>query len=376
MGDLNSNQVDLLLILGGNPVYAAPRELNLRGAVQLAKMRVRLGLYDDETSELCQWVIPETHTFEQWGDAPAYDGTMTIMQPLIAPLYGGRSMYELLSAFTETPEQSGYDAIRAYWQTKHTGADYDTWWRHSVHDGFVKDSAPAAVNATAKAVPAQTSVGSGGNGYEISFHADPYILDGRFANNAWLQELPRPMTRLTWDNAVVMSEKTAKDLGVNDEDRVELTVNGATVKGAVWRLPGQPDGSIALSLGYGRVRSGRAGNGAGFDVNSLRTVSNPYSAHGATVKKMGETFRLAAVQHHFGMEGREPVRTGSLAEYKKDPEFVQKESETAPKGLTIFPQEWQYKGYAWGMAIDLSSCNGCNACVVACQAENNIPVVG
>ncbi|MEP6714980.1 MAG: TAT-variant-translocated molybdopterin oxidoreductase [Terriglobia bacterium] len=372
---LKSNEVDLLLILGGNPIYSAPRELNLKGAIQMAKMRIRLGQLDDETSEFCQWLIPEAHTYEMWSDAPAYDGTMTLMQPLIAPLYGGKSTHELIAAFTLTPEKSGYESLREYWQTKHTGADYETWWRHSIHDGFIKDSALPAVNATAKMITPQP-VGSGGDGYEISFHADPYILDGRYANNTWLQELPRPVTRLTWDNAVVLSEKTAKDLGVTDGDRVEIGVNGASVQGSVFRLPGQPDGSIGLSLGYGRTRSGRAGNGAGFNVYPLRTVANPWTAVGAKVKKLGETYKLAAVQNHFAMEGREPVKSGTLEEYKKDPAFAQKESETAPKGLTIFPQEWKYEGYAWGMAIDLSSCNGCNACVVACQAENNIPVVG
>jgi MoCo/4Fe-4S cofactor protein with predicted Tat translocation signal len=373
--DLNSGQVDLLLVLGGNPVYTAPQELNLRGAIQKAKMRVRLGQYTDDTSEVCQWVIPEAHPFETWGDAPAYDGTMTIMQPLISPLYSGKSAHEMLIAFTETPEKSSYEIVRDYWSSKHTGADFDMWWKRSVHDGFIKGSAPAPVAATAKLAAAQPAATPGG-GYEVSFQADPYILDGRYGNNAWLQELPRPVTRLTWDNAVVISKKTADDLKLEDEDRVEVTVNGHSIWGSVWRVPGQPDGAIGLSLGYGQTRLGRAANGAGFDVYPLRTLQSPTYATGAQVRKMGERFRLAAVQHHFLMEGREPVKTASLAEYKTDPIFAQKESEIPPKGLTIFPQEWEYKGYAWGMAIDLTGCVGCNACVVACQAENNIAVVG
>jgi molybdopterin-containing oxidoreductase family iron-sulfur binding subunit len=373
--DLNSGQVDLLMVLGGNPVYSAPPDLNLRGAIQKARTTVRLGQYTDDTSEVCQWVVPETHPFEAWSDAPAYDGTMTILQPLIAPLYGGKSAHEILIAFTETPELSGYEIVRNYWSAKHTGADFDTWWKRSVHDGFIKDSAAPAVNATAK-LPAAQPAPAGGSGYEISFHSDPYILDGRYGNNAWLQETPRPVTRLTWDNAVVISKKTADDLKLTDEDRVEVSVNGVSVWGSVWRVPGQPDGAIALSLGYGQQLTGRAANGAGFDVYPLRTVNAPHFATGAQIRKLGERFRLAAVQHHFLMEGREPVKTASLDEYKKDPTFAQKESEIPPKGLTIFPQEWEYKGYAWGMAIDLTSCVGCNACVVACQAENNIAVVG
>ncbi len=375
VGELNSNQVDVLLILGGNPVYDAPASLNLRGAVQLAKQRIRVGLYDDETSEVCQWLIPEAHTFEFWSDAPAYDGTISIIQPLIAPLYGGKSAHDLLVAFTETPEKTSHVLVREYWKSQHTGADFDTWWNHSIHDGFIAGSALPAVKADAKLPPASGSTGSA-EGYDVSFHLDPYVLDGRYANNTWLQELPRPITRLTWDNAIVVSAKTAKDLDVTDEDQVEISVNGQTVWGSIWRVPGQPDGSLGLSIGYGRKRSGRAGNGAGFDVNPIRTISNPYYASGAKVKKLGDKFRLAAVQHHFAMEGRDPVISGTLAEFLAEPNFAQKKSETAPKGLTILPQTWEYKGYAWGMAIDLTACSGCNACVVACQAENNIAVTG
>jgi MoCo/4Fe-4S cofactor protein with predicted Tat translocation signal len=373
--DLRGGHVDLLLILGGNPVFTAPSELNVRGAFQMAKTRVRLGQHEDETSEVCQWNIPEAHTFEHWTDMPAFDGTISIAQPLIAPLYGGKSAHELLSAFTETPEKSSFQSVRDYWQTKHTGADYETWWKQSVHDGFIKGSASATVSATAKQ-PAAGTEPAAASGYEISFHSDPFILDGRYANNAWLQELPRPITRLTWDNAVVVSPKTAAELNVGDEDRVAIDYNGHTVWGAVWQIPGQPDGSIGLSLGYGRTRSGRAGNGAGFNVYPLRPASSPYFASGAKVRKLGEKFRLAATQQHFAMENRQPVHAGTMDEFKQDPYFSQKESETPPKGLTIFPETFRYEGYAWGMGIDLTACVGCATCVVACQSENNIAVVG
>ena len=374
VADLNGGKVELLLVVGGNPVFTAPTEFNLRGNFQKAKTRVRLGLYEDETSEVCQWRIPESHPFEQWSDGPAYDGTMSIMQPLIAPLYGGKSAHNMLAAFTDTPEKSEYLIVREYWQSKHTGADFEAWWKRAVHDGFVKGSASAEVKATAKMPAAQAA--PAGSGMEVSFHTDPYVLDGRYANNAWLQELPRPVTRLTWDNAVVVSEKTARDLDLKDEDRVELAVNGRAVWGSVWRVPGQPDGTVGVSLGYGRTRAGRAGTGAGFNANLLRSASSPAFATDVKLKKLGEKFPLAAVQHHFLMEGRAPVREGTLAEYTRDPLFVQKETETPPAGLTILPSDWEYKGYAWGMAIDLTACNGCNACVVACQSENNIAVVG
>ena len=377
VNDLNSGAVDLLLIIGGNPAFNTPPALNVRAAIQRAKMRVRVGQYDDETTELCQWVIPEAHPYEAWSDAPAYDGTVTIMQPLIAPLYNGKSAHEILAAFSETPEISGYQILRNYWQDKRKGADFETWWRRSVHDGFIRDSAPAPVNGAAKLAPPQGPHQEGAaSGLEVSFHPDPYILDGRYANNAWLQELPRPITRLTWDNAVIVSQKTAQQLGVTDEDQVEISANGYTVRGAVWRMPGQPDGSIALSLGYGHRRIGRAAMGAGFNVYPLRSFANPVYLRGAQVRKTGDRFRLAAVQHHFAMEGREPVHAGSLEEYKSDPLFAQKASQTPNKLITIFPQTFEYHGYAWGMAIDLTACVGCNACVVACQAENNIAVVG
>ncbi len=374
--DLRSGQVDLLLVLGGNPVYMAPAELNLKGAIQMAKLRVHLGERIDETSEVCQWNIPQAHPFEHWSDAPAYDGTISIIQPLIAPLYDGKSLHEMLSAFTENPEKSTYETVRDYWRGKHTGADYETWWKRSVHDGFVKDSALATVSATAKLIPPQAGGGAAGSGYELSFHSDPFILDGRYSNNAWLQELPRPISRLTWDNAVIISPKTADDLKVTDEDQVAIDYNGHTVWGAIWRIPGQPDGSIALSLGYGRTRAGRAGNGAGFDVYPLRPANSPYFVTGANVRKLDKKFRLAAVQHHFAMEGREPVHAGTLDEFKSDPYFSEKQSELPPNGLTIFPTTFKYEGYAWGMAIDLTACVGCATCVAACVSENNIAVVG
>ena len=374
--DLNAGQVDLLVIMGGNPVFMAPPEWNVKGAIQMAKLRVRLGEHLDETSEVCQWNIPQAHTYEHWSDAPAYDGTVSIMQPLIAPLYGGKSAHELLAAFTENPEQSSFELVRDYWRANYKGADYETWWKHSIHDGFVKDSALAPASGTAKLIPAAAASTAASAGYEISFHSDPFILDGRYANNAWLQELPRPVSRLTWDNAVIVSQKTADALGVTDEDQVAIDYNGHTVWGAIWRIPGQPDGSLGLSMGYGRTRSGRAGNGAGFDVYPLRPASNPYFGTGANVRKLGKKFRLGAVQHHFAMENREPVHAGTLEEFQKDPYFSQKRSELPPKGLTIFPETFKYEGYAWGMAIDLTSCVGCSACVVACQAENNIAVVG
>ena len=316
--DLDAGKVDILFIAGGNPVYNAPADLYFKDKVQKAKLRVRLGLYEDETSTECQWHIPEAHPLEYWSDGRAFDGTVTIMQPLIAPLYDGKSPHEFISIFTETPQQSGYDTVRAYWQTKNKAADFDNWWRKSIHDGIVADTAlPEKTVAVNSAMPPSNS-GNAFSGLEISFHADPYIYDGRFANNGWLQELPRPITRLTWDNAVLVSPATATRLKLKNEDHVELNLNGRTTWGAIWIQPGQPDDSISVSLGYGRTRSGRAGNGAGFDAYRLRTTAAMTHAPALQLKKLGKTFQLATTQSQGTMEGREVAREGTIARLSQE----------------------------------------------------------
>ncbi len=386
--DLDSGVVELLVIVGGNPAFNAPPDLYLRDKILKAKLRVRLGLYEDETSELCQWHVPEAHALETWSDARAFDGTATIMQPLIAPLYQGRSAHEFLAAFTDTPEKSGYDLIREYWQKQHPGADFEDWWKRSVHDGVVAGTALPAKTVTAKAPTAGAQASPGGSGaLEISFHPDPYIYDGRFANNGWLQELPRPISRLTWDNAALISPATAKRLGVTNEDRVELKVHGHHVLAAVWIQPGQPNDSVAVNLGFGRTRSGRAGNGAGFDAYPLRPSFSSTFATGLELRKTGKKFKLAATQHHYLIDGAEleatqekkrgVVRSASISEYKEHPAFAQELIEDpAKQNLTMYPETFKYEGYKWGMTIDQTACVGCNACVAACQSENNIAVVG
>ncbi len=216
-----------------------------------------------------------------------------------------------------------------------------------------------------------------GSGLELSFHADPYIYDGQFANNGWLQECPRPLTRLTWDNAVMISQATAKRLGLEPEDLVELRHEGRMVAAAVWVMPGQPDDSLSVSLGFGRTHAGRAGNGAGFDFYPLRTSGAPIYISGVEIKKLGKKYTLATTQHQSTTAKREVARVGTLADYQKNPEFAREMGEEVPgKGITIYPATFQYEGYAWGMSIDLGACVGCNACVVACQSENNIAIVG
>jgi MoCo/4Fe-4S cofactor protein with predicted Tat translocation signal len=372
--DMDSGAVEMLLILGANPVYWAPADFSFAEKFNKVKLRIRLGLYDDETSELCHWHVPETHYLETWGDTRAYDGTVTIQQPLIAPLYRGKSALELLAAFSDQPERSSYDIVKGHWREQKPAADFEAWWRRSVHDGFIAGSAAPVKSVSAKPL-GSAAAESPKAGLEIIFRPDPCIYDGRFVNNGWLQELPKPLTKLTWDNTALISPATAQRLNLQNEQEVELRYEGRTVKAPVWILPGHPAESVTVHLGYGRTRAGRVARGAGFNAYRLRTSAAPWFGSGLEIHPTGASYPLACTQNHWRMEGRHPVRSGTAAEFKADPEFIQKMEETPPKTLTLYP-EVKYEGYAWGMAIDLNACTGCNACVVACQAENNIPVVG
>ena len=376
--DLDAGAVDLLLIVGGNPVFNAPVELGLRDRIPKARMRAHLNLYDDETSRACQWRLPETHYLEAWGDARAFDGTATIQQPLIQPLYGGKSAYEVLQMFTEQPEMGGREIVKAYWASQHTGADFEAWWRRAVHDGVVANTAfptkAPALHGENISGPAR-SPRLGGK-FEVIFRTDPAIYDGRFANNGWLQELPRPITKLTWDNAAIVSPGTAHILGVDTGDMLQLTYQGRSLRAPAWIQPGHVDGAVTLHLGYGRTRAGRAGTGVGFNPYGLRTAEALWHDGGLDAKKVEGSYVFATTQNEHTLDTRRHIfRAADIEDYKKNPESVHAGSEDPPRGLTLYP-EWKYEGHAWGMAIDLTSCTGCSACVVACQAENNIAVVG
>jgi len=376
--DLDAGAVDLLLILGGNPVFNAPVELGLRDRLTKARVRAHLSLYDDETSRACQWRLPEAHYLEAWGDARAFDGTATIQQPLIQPLYGGKSAYEVLQMFTDRPEKSGREIVKDYWAGQHTGADFEAWWRRAVHDGVVANTAfPArqpALHAENIAGPARSP--KLGGKFEVIFRPDPAIYDGRFANNGWLQELPRPITKLTWDNAAIISPASAHFLGVDTGDMLELTYQGRSLRAPVWIQPGHVESAVTLHLGYGRTRAGRAGTGIGFNPYGLRTAKALWHDNGLEVKKISGSYEFATTQMEHMLDVRRHLfRAADIEDYKKNPESVHAGSEDPPRGLTLYP-EWKYEGHAWGMAIDLTSCTGCSACVVACQAENNIAVVG
>jgi MoCo/4Fe-4S cofactor protein with predicted Tat translocation signal len=382
VADINAGKVDLLVILGGNPAYDAPADLDFANLLKSDKvpLRVHLGLYDNETAEFCHWHVNQAHELEAWGDACAYDGTVSIIQPLIAPLYNGKSAVEFVALLSGQADATGYDLTRTYWQKQRPGADFEQFWRKSLHDGWIEGTAYAPKMVTAK--PNEFFTGYDHNAIELNIRRDPTIYDGQSSNNGWLQELPKPMTKLTWDNAVLIGPKMAERLNVKTCDLVELELNGKKVTGPVWVQVGQPDNAVTVTLGYGRKRAGRVGTAQGFDAYPLRTSSALWFATGLQIRKTGETYVLASTQGYQSMDTpngdhRPLVRETSLEEYKKDPDFAKEQGEEPAPGLTLYkPYPYKEEDYAWGMAIDLNRCVGCNNCMVACVSENNIAVVG
>jgi molybdopterin-containing oxidoreductase family iron-sulfur binding subunit len=399
---MNGGQVELLLILGGNPVFTAPADLNFREAVGKVNTVVTLSLYPDETAFLAQWNVPEAHPLESWGDARAFDGTVTLMQPLIAPLYDGKTVSEVLAVFIDAQNgKTAHDLLQDYWTramsgavggwtvTDPTGQPFKTpqsMWRHILHDGWISGTASgaAAAAATPAAAPADTQAAGGasaaGGGLEIIFRPDPTIWDGRFANNGWLQELPKPLTKITWDPTAWLSAKLAGEKGLKDGDLVELRYKGNTLTLPVAIVPGHPEQSVTVFYGYGRERTGRVGTppdatARGFNVYKLRTSDAPYFGSGLEIARAGK-YWLARTQEHHLMEDRAPVRVADIDEYRKNPEVIAAQGEAPPRTLSLVP-EWDYsQHYKWGMQIDLTACTGCGTCTIACQSENNIPVVG
>jgi MoCo/4Fe-4S cofactor protein with predicted Tat translocation signal len=383
VSDITAGKVDLLVILGGNPAYDGPADLNFAEVLKNGKvpLRVHLGLYQNETAELCQWHINQSHELEAWGDARAYDGTVSIIQPLISPLYQGKSALEFVALLAGQADATGYDLVRAYWQKHHAGADFEQSWRKYLHDGWIEGTA-----APTKSLSATLPGLIGGRPKEgdifLNIRRDPTIYDGQFSNNGWLQELPKPMNKLVWDNAVLIGPKMAARLQIKVEDVVELELNGKKVTGPVWIQAGHPDNSVTVTLGYGRRRAGRVGTAQGFDAYALRTSAAPWIATGLQIRKTGETYKLASTQGYQTMDtpdgGHRPlVRETTLEDYLKRPNFAAEEGEEPAPGLTLYkPYPYKEEDYAWGMAIDLNSCVGCNNCMLACQSENNIAVVG
>jgi MoCo/4Fe-4S cofactor protein with predicted Tat translocation signal len=393
VADMSAGRVDTIYMFGVNPVYDAPHDLNFAQNLLKVNFRVHNGLYEDETAELCHWHVPAAHELESWSDARAYDGTAGVIQPLIAPLYEGKTAHEVMAALQGKGDQPGHDIVRGYWQTQFAAKnpkDFEAFWETSLHDGVIANTAfearsltpaPSFGGASAGFTPQQDAI-------EIVFRPDPSIGDGRHANNGWLQELPKPITRLTWENSAHMSPDTAQHLGFKNGDYIRIDLNANYVQAPVWIVPGHAANSVTLHLGYGRVRAGRVGSHIGFDANQVRTTATPAIAFGAHFKKISDGYELAATQHHRAIDQggrltelesdvaaeRDLIQIGTLDEFRRDPKFAQEAFEP-PRDLTLY-QNYGYTGYAWGMAIDLNKCVGCNACVVACQSENNIAVVG
>jgi MoCo/4Fe-4S cofactor protein with predicted Tat translocation signal len=426
---IDGGKVDLLVILGGNPVFSTPADLKFAERLMKVPLSVYHGLYFDETADLCHWNVPETHPLESWGDARAYDGTVTLIQPLIAPLYEGRSAHEVVATITGQTGRTPLQMVKDYWTRAFAGqggwtfrdaegkpfTSADQLWKHALHDGFIRGtsiadggpatpfvpmpkaaptttpitgaapgqpaaptstpSTPASAPSAALPPPSQAPAA----GLEIVFRPDPTVWDGRFANNGWLQELPKPLTKITWDASAWLHPSLADQHGLRDGDVIELRYRGNTAKMPIFRVGGHPRQSVTVFFGYGRRKAGRVGNAEAaaqqFNPFLLRTSDAPWFGTGLEIVKTGDRHLLATTQEHHLMEGRNPVRVAGLDEYLREPKVIAEMGETPLRTLTLVP-EYEYTGYKWGMAIDLTSCTGCGACTMACVAENNIPVVG
>jgi molybdopterin-containing oxidoreductase family iron-sulfur binding subunit len=399
VADLNAGKVDWLVILNANPIYDAPADLNFADAFNKANIVAHLGSHYDETGHQAHWYVPAAHYLESWSDARAYDGTVSIVQPMIDPLYGGHTAHHVFQALLNDPMVSPYDAVRETWKPVIKG-DFEAGWRKALHDGWIADTAYAKGSATgaaksASSVPAPTPK----NSIEIIFRPDPNIYDGRWNNVGWLQELPKPVTSLSWDNAAIVSGATLTRLGLEEDDIVELSVGNGRVKAPVIVAPGHPDNSVTVYLGYGREFAGRVGSGQGFNAYLIRNTWAPFAATGS-IRKLDGKWGTAITKSHFqdqrgktfGEQGqgnnsleadealgpRGIIRYATLDEFKANPNFAHEGDgrDTPPRDTSLFPN-WEYnEANAWAMSIDMNSCTGCNACIVSCYAENNIAVVG
>jgi MoCo/4Fe-4S cofactor protein with predicted Tat translocation signal len=412
--DMNSGSVKALIILGGDPVFDAPADFDFASAFKKVSFRTHLSPYYNETSMLAHWHIPETHYLESWSDVRAYDGTVSIVQPLIAPLYNGRSPHEVLGALIGGLDVAPYDQVRGYWmgrggqppsavavgggQPGAAALHFETSWRRWLNDGIIAGSAltPRAASASANIPPAANRQPPGA--FEIQLKPDPTIYDGRFANNGWLQELPKPQTKITWENVLLVSPKTARDINYPDKERdalvnerhtilVDLTYRSRTLRVPLWVIPGHPDGCGTLYFGYGRQTGGHiaapSDGPVGVNVYPIRFSDAMGGGGGAQIGRSNEpSYKIACTQEHQSINvqdvggDRGLVRSATFEEYQKDPHFVNEHEGSAEEERESMYPPHEYKGHAWAMVIDSSVCTGCNGCVTACQAENNIAVVG
>jgi molybdopterin-containing oxidoreductase family iron-sulfur binding subunit len=368
---ITSGETDTVIVLAANPLHTTPAGLDVHAAFSRLKLLVHWGVYRDETAALAHWHIPAAHDLESWSDRRAFDGTVSLVQPLILPLFGGRTVHEILAAIGGTFDQSALALLRAAWVDRLD----ETGWKKALQDGVIAGTATSPADVSSLA----TDLGglkprSVARGLEIRFVADPFLRDGRHANSSWLQELPRPLTKIVWGNAALMSPSEAARQGVESGRVVNVARAGFDVDAPVWIVPGHPDGSVTLSLGFGRKSGEVAGMAKGYDAFRLRTADTPWFAEGVELTRRDHVEPPVTTQHHHAMEGRHLVRHASLGEFRNDPRFARGGLPPA-RSESLYP-DWPYDEEAWGMSIDLSACIGCMACVAACQAENNIATVG
>ena len=416
---MNAGTIQTLLVLGGNPVFDAPADLGFAAAMTKVPHTIVLGHSIDETSSKAEWHVPRAHYLESWGDARAIGGTLSVVQPLILPLFGGRTAIEMLGLIVGDKERPGYDIVRDTWRPILGDADFDKKWNRVLHDGLYAGSELTEVVPAAKtdALAQLTGAAASASDLEIVFVPSASLHDGRFANDGWLQELPDPLTKLTWDNPALISPKTAETLDLENEDVVRVEYAGRSLELPVSLLPGMSDGVVALTLGYGRSQAGRVGSGVGFDAFTLRSSRAAGFDSGVKLTKVGRRYPLSVTQEHGSMEGRPLVRETHLsalgsksaeaaaakppalserqrvegAPGAEKPESTHAEPSSAEaqkqgRALGVFAEHTPHfslwdphrydQGLQWGMTIDLNTCIGCNACMTACQSENNVPVVG
>jgi Fe-S-cluster-containing dehydrogenase component len=371
--DLAAHRVETLIIIGANPAYDSPGDLQLGDLIAAVPFSAHFGLYVDETAMRCHWRLPMSHPLESWSDMRAFEGTASIVQPLIRPLYDSRTAHELLAILHGEVSPSSRDIVMSSWRTRSGSSDFATWWREALHSGVVPDTAARPVAAPAVTFPQVPSAPEPG-GFTLTIAPDPSVWDGSFANNAWLQECPQPLTTQVWGNALHVSQADARRLDLVDGDMVRLQIGSAAIDAPVLVRAGQAESVVAATLGHGRRSAGAIGNRVGFDVFGLRTLDNSWLRGGVRLSKTGTAQNLLLVQKHFQLEGE---ATGlqprlSIAELAAGKRVGDRPGEQL---ATLYPP-YPYDGYAWAMVIDNAACIGCNACVVACQAENNVPVVG
>lgn len=379
---MQAGRVRTLFILGGNPVYNAPTDLRFGDLLSGVPDSVRLGIYEDETSSFSKWHVPQAHYLESWSDARSADGTVCAVQPMILPLWNGVNELEILNRLAGNPEPIGPQLVRETFATVAQGGDLETQWTEFLRNGFLPGTAwpeaPLAFNAGSAAALAASHKTTTGDGLEIAFTPSSTIDDGRYANNGWLQETPDFATKITWDNAALIAPATAKKLGLSDGDMVEISADGRRIKAAVLVAPGHADGAVSIALGYGRANITHVSDKTGWNAYPLRTTGSMAFVSNASLRATGGKHKFAETQTHQSMEGRDLIREGTAARYAEDPEFAQTMGMDGhiPPNVSLFTHPPLTSPEQWGMAVDLSTCTGCNACVVACQAENNVPIVG